>query len=54
MGVDFKKIIGSFGIGKFFSSSWSFKFNPTPINFEGSETYAPIFWFELIVFNWDK
>ena len=50
--VNFEKIIGSFGIGKFCSSA--LKFKPIPINLEGSETHAPILWFESIVGNLDK
>ena len=52
--VNFEKIIGSFGIGKFCSSAWSLKFKPIPINLEGFETHAPILWFESIVGNFDK
>ena len=40
--VNFEKMIGAFGIGKFCSSAWSLKFNPIPINFDGLETHAPI------------
>ena len=44
--VNFEKIIGSFGIGKFCSSAWSLKFKPIPINFDGADTHAPILRFE--------
>ena len=42
--VNFEKIIGSFGIGKFCSIAWSLKFSPIPINFEGLDTQAPTLW----------
>ena len=38
--VNFEKIIGSFGIGKFCSSAWSLKFKPIPINLDVSKEFA--------------
>ena len=40
--VNFEKIIGSFGIGKFCSFAWSLKLRPIPKNFDGFETHEPI------------
>ena len=51
--VNFEKIIGSFGIGKFCSSAWSLKFNPIPINFDGFDTHAPILRFEFNTGSFD-